>query len=195
MEVGDQAVLFGRVLRAIEAGDGLAVLVGRASLSEGTLAGVVQEALADAAESAQLDFAGGEFFEAVAFERVDGLERVDVPVVSAFVVGGRFGVVEEGDIGHVDAEFEGVSGGGLFAGVSAGSTGLQGIAAIGFDLLFGCHEKGVPFEKGWAGMAPCREMGEVSQPDRNSSRHGFLSNTGESGRCLKNQPEINFDVL
>jgi hypothetical protein len=98
VEVGDQAMLFGRVLRAVEAGDGFAVLVGRASFAEGPLASVVQQTVADAAEAAQVDFAGGEFFETVTFERVDWLERVEVVVEGAFEVGGRFGVVEEGDV-------------------------------------------------------------------------------------------------
>jgi hypothetical protein len=67
-------------------------------------------------------------------------------VESAFKVGGRFRVVEKGDVRHVDAEFKGVSGRGLFAGVGARSAGLLSIPAVGFDLLFGCHEKEFLFE-------------------------------------------------
>jgi hypothetical protein len=72
VQVGDHALLFGRALRAIEAGDGFAVLVGRTGFAEGTLASVIQEAVADAAEWAQVDFADSEFFQLIAFQRVDG---------------------------------------------------------------------------------------------------------------------------
>jgi hypothetical protein len=159
VQVGHQALLFGRVLRAIEAGDRFAVLVGRAGFAKGTLASVVEEAVADPSEAAQVDFAGGEFFEAVAFEGVDGLERVEVVVEGAFEVGGRFGVVEEGDVGDVDAEFERVSGRGLFAGVGAGSAGLLSIPAVGLDLPFGSHEWVSFFAMEWARSGAARGLG------------------------------------
>jgi hypothetical protein len=165
VEVGDEALLFGRVLRAIEAGDRFAVWVGRAGFAEGTLASIIQEAVADAAEAAQLDFAGGEFFEAVAFERVDGFEGVEVLVAGAFEVGGRFRVVVQGSVGHVDAEFKRVSRGGLFAGVGPRARGFLGIAAVGSDLLVGCHESGFLFEMEWARSDAAREIGRgISNP-------------------------------
>jgi hypothetical protein len=95
----------------------------------------------------------------------------------------------------VDAELEGVSGRSLFAFFSAGPAGLLGIAAVGRDLLVGCHESGFLFEMEWARRGAAREIGRgISNPIQGYRWRNFVK-TGGNGEVVEERGEINFDVL
>ena len=95
------------------------------------LAGFGEQSVGDALEAEGVEAAECEFFEAVSFCGFLGLVKVEVLVEGGLEFGVGDGVLDEGGVGEVDAELEGVAGGGFAAlgranPISSDSEGPEG---------------------------------------------------------------------